>query len=170
MAAPALIKLGVDRLAADFFVMYFGVLANLTPPVALAAYAAAGIAKADPLKTSVAAIRLSAAGFLVPYIFVYSPIMLGVGFTPLSMLHVTLTALAGVVLLSAAIEGYLWREASALERLLLACAAVDLIIPGLVTDLIGVGLFLVVIALQRWRERRVLMLESALPSGREPRM
>jgi len=154
MAAPALVKLGVDRLAADFFVMYFGVLANLTPPVALAAYAAAGIAGADPLKTCFAAVRLSVAGFLVPYVFAYSPILLGVGFTPSGMAHAALTALAGVVALAAAMEGYFWREARWYERGLLVAAALVLIVPGLVTDLIGVALLGLVLVLQRWRTGR----------------
>jgi TRAP transporter 4TM/12TM fusion protein len=150
MAAPALVKLGVDRLAADFFVMYFGVLANLTPPVALAAYAAAGIAGADPLKTCLTAVRLSVAGFLVPYVFVYSPILLGVGFTPLGMAHAALTALAGVVALAAAMEGYLWCRTRWYERALLVAAALDLIVPGLATDLAGAALFGLVLGLQ-WR-------------------
>ncbi|MPY90838.1 MAG: TRAP transporter fused permease subunit [Luteitalea sp.] len=176
MAAPALITLGVDRLAADFFVMYFGVLANLTPPVALAAYAAAGLARASPLRTSLTAIRLSAAGFLVPYIFVYSPIMLGVGFSTVSMLHVVVTAVAGVVALGGALEGYLWREASRLERVLLVAAALTLIVPGLVTDVIGAALLLAAILSSRWRDRRALarasvdnLHESAALQGRHDR-
>lgn len=140
MAAPALTRLGVDELAADFFVMYFGVLANITPPVALAAYAAAGIARADPLKTCFAAVRLSIAGFVVPYIFAYSPIMLGVGFAPLPMAHVIVTALVGVVALGAAVEGFVVRVATWDERVLLAAAALTLIVPGLVTDLVGAAL------------------------------
>jgi TRAP transporter 4TM/12TM fusion protein len=151
MAAPALIRLGVDRLAADFFVMYFGVLANITPPVALAAYAAAGIARADPLKTCLTAVRLSVAGFIVPYIFVYSPIMLGVGFAPLPMLHVVLTALVGVAALGAAMEGYAWRAATRSERLLLAAAAVTLIVPGWVTDAVGAALLGAFLFLHRRR-------------------
>jgi TRAP transporter 4TM/12TM fusion protein len=151
MAAPALITLGVDRLAADFFVMYFGVLANLTPPVALAAYAAAGIAGADPMKTAFQAVRLSVAGFLVPYVFVYSPIMLGIGFDWGAILVVAITATAGVVALGAAMEGYLLRETTWYERVLLLATAVDLIIPGLVTDAIGAVLFAAVIVSQRRR-------------------
>jgi TRAP-type uncharacterized transport system fused permease subunit len=151
MAAPALIALGVDRLAADFFVMYFGVLANLTPPVALAAYAAAGIAGADPMKTALQAVRLSVAGFLVPYVFVYSPIVLGVGFAWGPILVVTATAAVGIVALGAAMEGYLLREATWYERVLLVATAVDLIIPGLVTDAIGAVLFAAVIFSQKRR-------------------
>ena len=164
MAAPALTRLGVDRLAADFFVMYFGVLANITPPVALAAYAAAGIARADPLKTCWAAIRLSAAGFLVPYVFVYSPIMLGVGFTPLGIVHVTATALAGVVLLGAALEGYLLAEATMAERAILGVAAVDLIVPGLLTDLVGLALMGFVVWTQ-WRRKTALAMVQRRREG-----
>jgi TRAP transporter 4TM/12TM fusion protein len=153
MAAPALIRLGVDRLAADFFVMYFGVLANITPPVALAAYAAAGIAGASPLKTSLTAIRLSIAGFLVPYIFVYSPVLLGIEFSAIDLLHVGLTSLAGVLALGAAMEGHLLRPAMWYERALLAAAAIDLIVPGPVTDTIGAVLIGLVILSQRRRGR-----------------
>ncbi|MDP1571258.1 MAG: TRAP transporter fused permease subunit [Vicinamibacterales bacterium] len=151
MAAPALLKLGVDPLAADFFVMYFGVLANLTPPVALAAYAAAGIAGASPLRTSIQGIQLSVAGFLVPYIFVYSPIMLGVGFEPWEMLGVTVTATAGVFALGAAMEGYLFRVTTWYERVLLLAAALVLIVPGVFTDAIGAVLFAVIVVSQRRR-------------------
>jgi len=152
MAAPALVSLGVDRLAADFFVMYFGVLANLTPPVALAAYAAAGIAGADPLKTCLAAVRLSVAGFIVPYVFVYSPIMLGVGFSLGAIVQVTITATVGVVALAAAMEGYFLREAAWYERVILLGAAVDLIVPGVWSDLVGAALLLLVVASQ-WSRR-----------------
>lgn len=151
MAAPALIRLGVDRLAADFFVMYFGVLANLTPPVALAAYAAAGIARASPLRTCLTAVRLSVAGFLVPYIFVYSPIMLGVDISLGPMIQIIVTSTVGVVALGAAMEGYFLRETTWYERLLLIAAAIDLIIPGLVTDVIGALLLAVVVVSQKAR-------------------
>jgi TRAP transporter 4TM/12TM fusion protein len=151
MAAPALLKLGVDPLAADFFVMYFGVLANLTPPVALAAYAAAGIAGAHPMRTSLQGIRLSVAGFLVPYIFVYSPILLGVGFEPWAMLGVTATATVGVFALGAAMEGYLFRDTTWLERGLLLAAALVLIVPGVVTDTVGAILLALTVVSQRRR-------------------
>ncbi len=151
MAAPALTRLGVDQLAADFFVMYFGVLANLTPPVALAAYAAAGLARASPLRTCLTAVRLSVAGFLVPYVFVYSPIMLGVGASLGAMVQVTLTSAAGVVALGAAMEGYFLREATWYERLILVAAAIDLIVPGWLTDLVGASLLGVLVLSQKSR-------------------
>lgn len=154
MAAPALRKFGVDPLAADFFVMYFGVLANLTPPVALASYAAAGIAGADPMRTSLAAIRLSVAGFLVPYVFVYSPILLGVGFEPWTMIGVTLTATVGVIALGAAMEGYFLTTATPAERGALLAASIVLIVPGVVTDSIGAVLLLAVAVRQRRRRAR----------------
>jgi TRAP-type uncharacterized transport system fused permease subunit len=151
MAAPALVALEVPPLAADFFVMYFGVLANLTPPVALAAYAAAGIAGADPLRTAFQAIRLSAAGFLVPYVFVFSPIMLGIGFDWAAILVVAATAGVGVVALGAALEGYFLRETTWSERILLFATAIELIVPGLVTDAIGAVLLATVIVSQKRR-------------------
>ncbi len=151
MAAPALVRLGVDRLAADFFVMYFGVLANLTPPVALAAYAAAGIARANPLQTCLTAVRLSIAGFLVPYVFVYSPIMLGVGLSAGPLIQIVITSVVGVLALGAALEGHFLRDTTWYERVLLVAAAIDLIVPGLVTDLVGAALFGLLLVSQRRR-------------------
>jgi len=151
MAAPALVRLGVDRLAADFFVMYFGVLANLTPPVALAAYAAAGIARANPLQTCLTAVRLSIAGFLVPYVFVYSPIMLGVGLRAGPLIQIVVTSVVGVLALGAALEGHLLRDTTWYERVLLVAAAIDLIVPGVVTDLVGALLFGLLLVSQRRR-------------------
>ncbi len=165
MAAPALVRLGVDRLAADFFVMYFGVLANLTPPVALAAYAAAGIARADPLRTCLAAVKLSVAGFLVPYVFVYSPVMLGGGVRVWPIIQVIATSTLGVVALGAAMEGYFLRETTWYERLILLAAAVDLIVPGAVTDLVGALLFAGLVVSQKARPARVA--GAALGPGRE---
>jgi TRAP-type uncharacterized transport system fused permease subunit len=105
------------------------------------------------MRTALQAIRLSVAGFLVPYLFVYSPIMLGVDFAWGPILVVATSATAGVIALAAAMEGYFLAPTTRLERLLLVATAIDLIVPGLLTDLLGAALFALVIVLQRRRAR-----------------
>jgi TRAP-type uncharacterized transport system fused permease subunit len=139
MAAPALKLLGVPDIAAYMFVFYFGIAADLTPPVALAAYAAAGIAGADPMKAGVTSVKLAAAGFLVPYIYVYNPILLFVDATPLPMIQATVTSLAGVYLLSMATIGYYNGRLSWLMRIVASAGALGLLIPGTISDLLGLG-------------------------------
>jgi TRAP transporter 4TM/12TM fusion protein len=153
MAAPALAVYGIPPLVAHMFVFYFGLLADLTPPVALAAFAGAGIAKADPTKTGFTAVRLALAGFLVPFIFVYDNSLLLRNTTTLGAVEITLTALAGIVLLGAGVIGYLLIDARLYERGLFIAGALCLIIPGLVTDLIGMGLGAVAIGSQVVRRR-----------------
>jgi len=141
LGAPALVELGVPLLAAHLFIFYFGALSNVTPPVSLAAFAAAGIAGSPPMKTAVTGLGLAAAGFLVPFSFVYGPGLLLVG-SPVGIALGIVTGLAGVTALAAAVVGYLRKPLGAFERMLLAAAAVALIFPGLVTG----GLGLVVLA------------------------
>ncbi|MFQ5744122.1 MAG: TRAP transporter permease [Acidobacteriota bacterium] len=137
LGAPALTELGVPILAAHLFIFYFGCISNVTPPVALAAYAAAGLAGASPVRTAATAMLLAAAGFLVPFMFVYGPPLLLVG--PWQWVAVaTLTAMAGVTALAAATIGYARRTLAGWERALLGLAAVAMIFPGLLTD--GLGL------------------------------
>lgn len=149
IAAPAIQTFGVPALAAHLFIMYFGILADLTPPVALAAYAAAGIARADPNKTGFMAVKLASAGFLIPYIFCYNPGLLMIDATMPEVIFYTVTAALGIVSLSFACVGYWLRLLHVWERLLLLGAAVALIFPGLITDLIGVGIMLVVYIAQK---------------------
>jgi TRAP transporter 4TM/12TM fusion protein len=139
MAAPALKLLGVPDIAAYMFVFYFGIAADLTPPVALAAYAAAGIAGADPMKSGVTSIKLALAGFLVPYIYVYNPILLFVDATPLPMLQAVITSLIGVYLLSMATIGYYKGHLSWPMRIVASAGALGLLIPGTFTDLGGLA-------------------------------
>ena len=154
IAAPAIQTFGVPALAAHLFIMYFGILADLTPPVALAAYAAAGIARADPNRTGFMAVKLALAGFLIPYIFCYNPGLLMIGATPAEIAFYVVTAAVGIMALSVANVGYWIRPLHIWERLPLIGAAIALIFPGLVTDLIGLGIMLIVYILQKLMPER----------------
>jgi TRAP transporter 4TM/12TM fusion protein len=160
LMAPALIKLGVIPLAAHMFVFYFALLSMVTPPVALAAYAAAGIAKADLSKTGWTAFFLAIPAMLVPFAFVLSPALLFEGPLVITVQN-TATALVGAYAMAAAIIGYQIRKATRLERVLLGAGAVCLIDPGLLTDVIGVVLVLGVLLVQRMRP-------AESPEGAQP--
>jgi TRAP transporter 4TM/12TM fusion protein len=147
---PAVIKLGVPPLAAHMFAFYFSCLSAVTPPVALAVYAAASIGGAGLWGAGLQAMKFAAAGFIVPYFFVYSPALLFQGTWP-EVLRAVLTGTLGVVALAAGLEGQLLRPATWLERGVLVVAALLLIDPGLATDLIGLGLLAGAVALQKLR-------------------
>ena len=142
VAAPALAQLQVEPLVAHFFVFYYGVLADITPPVALAAYAAAGIAGSNPFKTGNTAFRLGIAKALVPFVFVYSPALLLVadGFTWYLFTITLLGAMLGIASLGVAFSGYLLAPLSKLERWYVAIVAFLFIAPGLMTTLVGLAL------------------------------
>ncbi len=140
MAAPAIQKFGVPVLAAHMFIFYYGIVADLTPPVALAAYAGAGIAGASPMKTGFTALKLAVAGFLIPYFFVYNPELLMIDASIVNTTLPALTAIAGTVLLSFAAAGYWMRNLNILERAILFGASLLLIQPGLMTDGIGIAI------------------------------
>lgn len=138
IAAPALMKLGVPVIAAHMFAFYFGIVADLTPPVALAAMAGAGIAKANPLRTGVESTKLAIAAFLVPYFFVYSPTLLLIGDVSwMYTLRIVAGALLGMVGLGAAAEAWLLTHTTPIERVLLLVGGLSLIHPSLTTDIIG---------------------------------
>ncbi len=164
MAAPALAIYGVPPLVAHMFVFYFGLLADLTPPVALAAFAGAGIAKADPTKTGFTAVRLALAGFIVPFIFVYDNSLMLLNTTLQGAVEITLTALAGIVLLGAGAIGYFVIRAKFYERVVFIAAALCLIIPGLTTDMIGLGLGSLAIGSQWVRKRSMTRGGEAAPA------
>ena len=138
---------GVHPLAAHFFIFYFAIISAITPPVALAAYAAAGISGADPLKTAITSCRLGLAAFIVPYMFVYAPQLLLVGSTG-DILLATGSSMIGVIALAGSVVGWLIKKAGWFERTLMMVAALNLIKPGLSTDLIGLGVLAVVLVLQ----------------------
>jgi TRAP transporter 4TM/12TM fusion protein len=163
LLVPALIKLGVVEPAAHMFAFYFAILSAITPPVALATFAAAGLAKADLWKSGLASVKIGAAGFIVPFMFVYEPALLMEG-SWTAIVPATITATAGALLLAAGLHGYLLSAAVVWERFLLVAAAFCLIKPGLLTDLAGAVLAGGVIASQLVRSRR-----SAAPAAvREP--
>ena len=139
VVAPGLIKIGLTPLVAHFFVFYFAVISAITPPVALAAYAGAGISGADPMRTSVTAFKFGLAAFIVPFMFFYSPALLMQAEWPV-ILRVTLTGTVGVYLLAAAVQGWFFGRAGLVARGLLLVAALSMISGGLLTDAIGIGL------------------------------
>lgn len=151
VAAPTLVQLGVEPLVAHFFVFYYGVLADITPPVALAAYAAAGMAGGDPFKTGNMAFRLGLAKVLVPFVFVFSPSLLLVakGFTWADFAITFTGCVLGIVALAAALSGYLMTEMKRWERALCAIGALCLIAPGLKISLLGVA-FMLPVLIHQW--------------------
>lgn len=150
IAAPALIELGVPDIAAHLFCFYFAMFANLTPPVALAAFAASGLSGGNPMKTGWQSVKLALAGFIVPYMFVYSNQLLLMDVDLFSGLRVVITSCVGVVLIGAAVEGYLWGRMNVVLRIVSFAAAMLLIESGVVTDIIGVGGLVVIVLAQKF--------------------
>ena len=151
MAAPALVELGVLPLAAHLFILYFGVIADLTPPVAVAAYAGAGISGGNSMKTGFIAVRLAVAGFMIPYVFALDPGLMGINSSIGHTLLLIITSLAGVLALGAAAGGYLLDNTKIYERIMLIVSALTLLEPRLLTDIIGISLLALVIILQKMR-------------------
>ncbi|MFA7468054.1 MAG: DUF3394 domain-containing protein, partial [Desulfotomaculaceae bacterium] len=149
LIVPALIQMGIPPLAAHMFAFYFAIVSAITPPVALAAYAGAGVAGADPLKTAVTAFKLALAAFIIPFIFAYAPALLLIGESSEIILSV-FTAILGIIALASAVEGWLVRAANIIERVVLFAAALTLIFPGIVTDTIGLSLFILVFVWQKY--------------------
>ena len=138
--APILTQLGVPMVAAHFFVFYFGIVADITPPVALAAYAGSAIAKAPPMKTAFNASKLAIGAFIVPYVFALNPAMLLIDTTALQVVLVVITSIIGIFGVAAALNGFLVRAIGVLPRLLLAAGGLLMMDPAPVTDLVGVVL------------------------------
>ena len=150
IAAPALVELGQPEIAAHMFCFYFAMFANLTPPVALASFAAAGLSGGSPMKTGWQSVRLALAGFIVPFMFVYNPPLLLENVTLLTGLQVVITACIGVVLIAAAVEGYLMGRMNVVLRLIAGVGAFLLIDSGLVTDLGGLACLAVILLGQKF--------------------
>ena len=149
IAAPALVQLGIPALVAHMFCFYFAMFANLTPPVALAAFAAAGIAGGSPMKTGWASVKLALAGFILPYMFVYNTDLLLLD-TPLAKaIQVAVTAAVGVFLISTAVEGFLFTKVNIVLRIASLIGAYLLIDSGLVTDIAGIVICAVVFVFQK---------------------
>ena len=148
--APILVspEIGINVVAAHFFVFYFGIVADITPPVALAAYAGSAIAKAPPMKTAFNATRLAIAAFVVPYIFAMSPALLFIETTPLQVITICITAVIGIFGISAGLSGFLMSPMSVVIRILSIAGGLTLLIPGTVTDIVGVVLIVIVYIVQ----------------------
>ncbi len=153
--APILVTMGVPKIAAHFFVFYFGIVADLTPPVALAAYAGAAIAQANPMKTAVTATKLAIGAFVVPYVFALSPSMLFIDTTLFDVVLICITSIVGIFGVSAALEGYLLRKMAWYERILSVIGGLLLIYPGLLTDGIGIALVAAVFVIQFIKKKAV---------------
>ncbi len=152
MVAPILMRsLSLPVLAAHMFVFYFGIVADITPPVALAAYAGSAIAKSNPLKTGVTATRLAITAFIVPYIFAFSPEMLIIGSDKpwYEIVLLVVTALCGIYIISAGMEGYMFKHMSWIERILALVGGLCMIIPGIATDAVGLALIVFVFVIQK---------------------
>ena len=144
LVAPAIIQLGVLPMAAHLFVFYYGIISNVTPPVAMAAYAAAGIADCNPSRCGFQAFRLSIAGFLLPFFFVYNNVLLFDG-TPFAILVAFLGAVVGIYCLACSMQGYIWNAPiNYMGRVLLFAAAISLIDSAVLTDMIGLALMIAV--------------------------
>ncbi|MCM3573103.1 TRAP transporter permease [Mesobacillus subterraneus] len=148
IAAPAIILLGIPDLSAHLFVFYFGIIADITPPVALAAFAAAGVSGGEPLRTGVNSAKLAIAAFIIPYMFVLSPELLMIDTTWTYLIWVVFTAISGMLAIGAGIIGYWLRKLFWWERVLGIVGGIMLIYPEGMTDIIGLGLFVLLVALQ----------------------
>ena len=154
--APILITIGVPKIAAHFFVFYFGIVADITPPVALAAYAGSAIAKSNPMKTGVTATKLAIAAFIVPYIFCMNPAMLLVDVTALGIVQIIITSLCGLIGVAAALEGYLCAQMHPVVRVISAVGGLLMMDPGSLTDIIGIALLVGVFVWQKVKEKKSL--------------
>jgi TRAP-type uncharacterized transport system fused permease subunit len=162
LVGPALTQLGIDALAAHLFIFYFGMASMTTPPIALAAFAAASIAQSSPMRTAVHSMRFGVAKYVVPFLFVFSPALLLKGdFVDVAL--ATVTALAGALLLGIAVTGYFLREIGLLKRALLCVAALALLIPAAgkgvlftwITDVVGIILAGAILAIELWGGARL---------------
>lgn len=139
--APILVNgMGINKIAANMFVFYFGIVADITPPVALAAYAGSAIAKSNPMKTALNASRLAIAAFIVPYIFAFNPAMLFIDADVIQVVVIIVTSLVGLTGVSGGLEGYMVTNMNPIQRILAVVGGLCLIIPGTVTDLAGIAI------------------------------
>ncbi|HEU18263.1 MAG TPA: TRAP transporter permease [Deltaproteobacteria bacterium] len=155
LVAPALAQMGVIPIAAHLFILYFGTRADITPPVALAAYAGAGIARSDPWKTGLSAFQLGIAGFIIPFMFVYAPELLIIGST-FKIILAFITASFGIICLAAGVQKCLLVKTTWYETIILLIVALLMIKPGIVTDVTGFSLFAVVFILQWFKKKQVI--------------
>lgn len=160
LLASSLVQLGIPIFAAHMFLLYYSILSQITPPVALAAYAAGNIADANPNKVGFTAMRLGVIAFIIPFFFVYGPALLMIG-TPLEVIEATVTSLVGCFFLAAGLEGWLVEKINIPCRILALGAAFCCIASGLVTDLIGLGLIVAFLLLHKGTRHKLLRKKSA---------
>lgn len=156
ITAPIVVEMGVPVLAAHMFVFFFGIVADITPPVALAAFAGAAIAHSNPIKTGVQATKLAIAAFIIPYIFATSPEMLWIDTDAFEVVRIVITSIIGMVGISAGLEGYLLIPAKIWERVILIAGGILMVIPSLATDILGLLLLVVGIFLQLIRRKKAM--------------
>ena len=158
MRTSAEIGITVPILAAHMFVFYFGIVADITPPVALAAYAGAAIAKCNPIKAGINATRLAITAFIIPYIFIFSPSMLLINTTPFNVIQIIITSFIGMFSLAMGIEGFMLQQVKFLFRLMAVAGGLMLIDPGVLTDIIGLGIITIVITvhLVEWKRNKAV--------------
>ena len=160
--APILVRMGVPLVAAHFFVFYFGIVADLTPPVALAAYAGAAIAQSNPMKTALQSTKLAIAAFIVPYAFALNPVMLFIDVTgPIQVASIIITSLVGIFGVASALEGYIFVKMNPVQRVMAAAGGLLLIDPRVLTDIIGIALVAVVIGWQVFTKKRGTVMKAA---------
>lgn len=152
--APILIRMGVPILAAHFFVFYFGIVADITPPVALAAYAGSAIAKSNPMKTAFNASKLAIAVFIVPYMFCYNPAMLLIDTSALTVVRIAITAAIGIFGIAASFEGYCFSGMHPVMRVIIAAGGLLLIHPGTLTDVAGLCIVVICLLIQYGKRRK----------------
>ena len=160
LLGPALAKLGIPVLAAHMFIYYFAILSMLTPPVALSAYVASGVAGSDLTKTGWKAFQLSLAGFLIPFAFVYNPSMLFIG--PLGdTVWITFTSIVGVAALAASITGHLSADLMGWERVALLVCSLAMIVPEKITDFAGIGALILIVWVHVIRARKNALITAS---------
>lgn len=167
-AAPALVQVGVSTLASHLFVLYYASLSSITPPVALAAYAAAGLSGGSPIRTGFTAWKLALVGFIVPFMFIYSPALLLGEASVAASIQAAITGLAGTVFLSMATIGYFKHKFGLVSRLLLVAAAMLMIYSTTVTDIIGAVIGAAIVAANIVHAKKELESPSALPAEDKP--
>lgn len=162
MAAPLILKIApaTPVLAAHMFVFYFGIVADITPPVALAAYAGSAIAKSDPLKTGLTATRLAITAFIIPFIFVLQPKMLFIDASLVEVIKIVATSFVGIVAISAGMEGFCKTKLAWYERIVALAAGLCLITPDTMTDIIGLVVFAIFLVYQYWKAKRIRSIAS----------
>ena len=153
--APILVRMGVPAIAAHFFVFYFGIVADLTPPVALAAYAGAAIAQANPMKTAITATKLAVGAFIVPYVLALNPSLLFIDTAAMEVVLIIITSLIGIFAVSASLEGYLICKMSWYQRVISLVGGLLLIYPGLITDSLGILLVAIVTFIQIITKKKI---------------